>query len=109
MLMRLRTTTGRLLERRLADRTVRQLYLGLLGREADQTGLQTFSKALKEGSMTVSQVAAAVVASVEFRARNSPRMAEPDGCLPGEVESMCKLFADLTATPRPGYVTDFTG
>ncbi len=51
----------------LDQRLVNQLYLDLLGRQADASGLSTWGGALDAGSSTRAQVAAAVVASSEYR------------------------------------------
>lgn len=110
MLSRAREIVAKLIERQLAGRLVRQLYLGLLGREPDPIGLGTFLNALRQGSMTIAQLAAALTGSDEFKARYSSNITkDPEGCLPPEVEAVCALFADRTASPRVGYVTDFTG
>jgi FkbM family methyltransferase len=102
--------TGQLFGRAIAGRVIRQLYLGLLGREPDTVGLQMFLRALKNGTMTVSEVAAALVQSKEFAGRRSDTVVrEPDGCLAGEVEAVCRMFADPAPLARQGYVTDFTG
>lgn len=95
---------------RLAPRVVSGLYRGLLGREADPGGLATYTARFSAGG--IARVAADLVGSEEFRARQAPPVPappEPAGCLRSEAEAVFALFRAEGLAGEPGLVTDFMG
>ncbi len=102
----------RKLQKRLAPRLVTALYRGVLGREPDPAGLATHSQRLASGAASLSQVAADLVASEEFRTRHgapSDVPQEPEGCLRSEAEQVFRHFRAEGLRGELGFVTNFLG
>jgi FkbM family methyltransferase len=89
--------------------SVQRMYRELLGREADENGLQYWvSVAAAEKSLT--QVREGILNSDESRFAQYSR--EPQASFSGYVESelsILEAFRNPNARPSPGFVTDFLG
>ena len=51
--------------------SIHQLYQSLLGRDADNNGLKTWTSQVTSGAMTLDDVATAIKGSAEYRSRQS--------------------------------------
>jgi SAM-dependent methyltransferase len=77
------------------DEILRELYLGLLGRPADSSGLESYLGALRQGTR-LAEIIGDIVASEEFRSRNNSGL-NPSITLP----DLTKLYPEKYISKGP--------
>ena len=99
---------------------VRDLYLGILRREAREDELRNHVEALTAGALDRRQVIEAAIASEEFLALQHPsgppaepprpeRAYERCGSLPSEGEAVFRQYQKYSGPGSKGYLTNFLG